>query len=60
MGLRIRLLYREHCLRPGGTLSGPTLTGPADRAMCMVVLAMDGPDAGPAVKLARLAGSARH
>jgi uncharacterized protein (TIGR00369 family) len=35
--------YREAFLRPGGTLSGPTLMTLADTAMYLLVLAMNGP-----------------
>ncbi|MBK9036416.1 MAG: PaaI family thioesterase [Myxococcales bacterium] len=35
--------YREAFLRPGGTLSGPTLMTLADTAMYFLVLAMSGP-----------------
>lgn len=35
--------YREAFLRPGGTLSGPTLMTLADTAMYFLVLAMIGP-----------------
>lgn len=39
---RIRLPYREEYLRPGGTLSGPTLMGLADFAVYVGVLSMIG------------------
>lgn len=35
--------YRDSFLRPGGTLSGPTLMTLADTAMYFLVLAMTGP-----------------
>ena len=38
-----RNIYRPSQLRPGGTLSGPTLMGMADAAMYAVVLASMGP-----------------
>jgi len=41
--VRIRLPYRETTLRPGGTISGPTLMGLADTAMYYLVLANLGP-----------------
>jgi uncharacterized protein (TIGR00369 family) len=39
----VRLPFHEDFLRPGGTLSGPTLMGLADRATYLLVLAMIGP-----------------
>ncbi len=41
--IRVRLPFHEDVLRPGGTLSGPTLMGLADRATYLLVLAMIGP-----------------
>lgn len=41
--VRLRLAYSERFLRPGGTLSGPTLMGLADQAAWFVVLAHHGP-----------------
>ena len=41
--LRLRLLYRELHLRPGGTISGPSLMTLADTAMYLLVLAHIGP-----------------
>jgi uncharacterized protein (TIGR00369 family) len=41
--IRVRLPYHAYHLRPGGTLSGPTLMGLADRATYLLVLAMIGP-----------------
>lgn len=41
--LRIRLLYRDLHLRPGGTISGPSLMTLADTAMYLLVLAHIGP-----------------
>jgi uncharacterized protein (TIGR00369 family) len=41
--IRVRLAYHDDYLRPGGTLSGPTLMGLADRATYLLVLAMIGP-----------------
>jgi uncharacterized protein (TIGR00369 family) len=41
--VRLRLPYRDAFLRPGGTLSGPTLMTLADTAMYFLVLAQVGP-----------------
>jgi uncharacterized protein (TIGR00369 family) len=41
--IRVRLPFHHDYLRPGGTLSGPTLMGLADRATYLLVLAMIGP-----------------
>ncbi|HYM00970.1 MAG TPA: PaaI family thioesterase [Blastocatellia bacterium] len=43
MRSRIRLLYDDNHLRPGGTISGPSLMMLADTAMYLAVLAMIGP-----------------
>src|SRR6266567_956569 len=40
---RIRQRFRESMLRPGGTISGPTLMALADFAMYVVVLSAFGP-----------------
>jgi uncharacterized protein (TIGR00369 family) len=40
---RVRLLYHDRHLRPGGTISGPALMTLADTAMYIAVLAMIGP-----------------
>lgn len=40
---RVRLRFREQNLRPGGTLSGPSMMALADQAMYAVVLAHIGP-----------------
>lgn len=40
---RVREPFREGMLRPGGTVSGPTLMGLADCAMYVVVLSAIGP-----------------
>ena len=40
---QIRMKYHPHHLRPGGTISGPTLMMLADTAMYLVLLAMIGP-----------------
>ncbi|MFP5262700.1 MAG: PaaI family thioesterase [Blastocatellia bacterium] len=40
---RLRLLYHDRHLRPGGTISGPSLMTLADTAMYVAVLAMIGP-----------------
>lgn len=36
---RVRLVYKDEYLRPGGTVSGPTLMALADTAMYFLVLA---------------------
>ncbi len=41
--VRLRLNYDSRHLRPGGTISGPTLMTLADTAMYLAVLAMIGP-----------------
>jgi len=41
--IRLRLPFHEDQLRPGGTLSGPTLMALADRATYLMVLSMLGP-----------------
>lgn len=41
--VRLRLHYHSRQLRPGGTISGPTLMTLADTAMYLAVLAMIGP-----------------
>jgi uncharacterized protein (TIGR00369 family) len=40
---QVRLLYHDRHLRPGGTISGPSLMTLADTAMYVAVLAMIGP-----------------
>ena len=40
---RVRMHYHSGHLRPGGTISGPSLMSLADTAMYIVVLAMIGP-----------------
>jgi uncharacterized protein (TIGR00369 family) len=40
---RVRMLYHDSQLRPGGTISGPALMGLADTAMYVALLAMIGP-----------------
>ncbi len=42
-GCRIRQAYRESFIRPGGTISGPTMMALADFAMYVAVLASIGP-----------------
>jgi uncharacterized protein (TIGR00369 family) len=42
-GCRIRRRFSEKSLRPGGTISGPTLMGLTDFAMYVAVLASVGP-----------------
>ncbi|HEV2129543.1 MAG TPA: PaaI family thioesterase [Longimicrobiaceae bacterium] len=44
MFVRVRLRTGEQHLRPGDTISGPTLMTLADTAMLLVVLAMIGPE----------------
>jgi uncharacterized protein (TIGR00369 family) len=39
----VRQRYRDRMLRPGGTISGPTLMGLADCAMYIVLLSAIGP-----------------
>ncbi len=39
----LRQRYRDHMLRPGGTVSGPTLMALADCAMYVVLLSAIGP-----------------
>jgi uncharacterized protein (TIGR00369 family) len=41
--IQVRLLYHELQLRPGGTISGPTLMTLADTAMYSLLLSMIGP-----------------
>ena len=40
---QVRLLYHDRHLRPGGTISGPSLMTLADTSMYIAVLAMIGP-----------------
>jgi uncharacterized domain 1 len=40
---RLRMDYHERHLRPGGTLSGPSMMGLADLALYAVILAQIGP-----------------
>lgn len=42
-GCRIRLAYRSEFIRPGGTISGPTMMMLADLAMYVALLASIGP-----------------
>jgi uncharacterized protein (TIGR00369 family) len=42
-GARVRQAYRQAFIRPGGTVSGPTMMGLADFAMYVAVLAAIGP-----------------
>ena len=42
-GAQVRQAYREDFIRPGGTLSGPTMMALADYAMYVAVLASIGP-----------------
>ena len=42
---RVRMYFGEHLLRPGGTISGPSIFALADMAMYAAVLASIGPDA---------------
>lgn len=41
--VRVRMLHHSRHLRPGGTVSGPTMMTLADTAMYLAVLAMIGP-----------------
>jgi len=41
--IELHLRYREAYLRPGGTLSGPTLMGLADTAAYLLILSRIGP-----------------
>lgn len=43
MFARVRLTYDKRQLRPGGTISGPSLMGLADTAMYIALLGMIGP-----------------
>jgi len=43
MRARLRLLYRDDHLRPGGTISGPTIFALADVALYVAILAQLGP-----------------
>jgi uncharacterized protein (TIGR00369 family) len=45
MRLRVRMPVDDSHLRPGGTVSGPSMFGLADVAMYLAVLAMIGPEA---------------
>ena len=45
MTARVRLDVNDRHLRPGGTISGPTMFGLADVSMYVAVLAMIGPEA---------------
>jgi len=45
MRIRVRLVTTEKHLRPGGTVSGPSMFALADVAVYMAVLAMIGPQA---------------
>jgi uncharacterized protein (TIGR00369 family) len=42
-GCRVRQAFHQRSLRPGGTISGPTMMGLADFAMYVAVLAAIGP-----------------
>lgn len=42
-GAKVRQAYREDFIRPGGTISGPTMMALADFAMYVAVLAAIGP-----------------
>lgn len=44
-GVRVRLIVNEGHLRPGGTVSGPTMFALADVAMYLGVLSRIGPEA---------------
>lgn len=45
MGIRVRMPVGERHLRPGGTVSGPSMFALADVAVYLAVLAMIGPKA---------------
>jgi uncharacterized protein (TIGR00369 family) len=45
MVARVRMVYHERHLRPGGTISGPAMMSLADTAMWVVLVAMIGPAA---------------
>ncbi|MFY0680000.1 MAG: PaaI family thioesterase [Thalassovita sp.] len=45
MALRVRMLISDHHLRPGGTISGPTMFSLADCGIYLNILAMIGPEA---------------
>lgn len=45
MAIRVRLLVRDKHLRPGGTVSGPSIFALADIGTYLAVLAMIGPQA---------------
>ncbi|GGE26940.1 thioesterase [Primorskyibacter flagellatus] len=45
MGIRVRLKVEERHLRPGGTVSGPTMFSLADVSVYLAILAMIGPQA---------------
>src|ERR1044072_8274961 len=42
-GCRVRRAFSERSLRPGGTISGPTMMGLTDFAMYVAILASVGP-----------------
>jgi uncharacterized protein (TIGR00369 family) len=43
LGSRVRRAFSERSLRPGGTISGPTMMGLADFAIYVAILASIGP-----------------
>src|ERR1700743_3685911 len=43
LGCRVRRKFRESSLRPGGTISGPTMMALTDFSMCVAILASIGP-----------------
>jgi uncharacterized protein (TIGR00369 family) len=43
MGARVRMAYHERHIRPGGTLSGPSMMALADLALYAAILAQIGP-----------------
>jgi uncharacterized protein (TIGR00369 family) len=45
MGIRVRLRVTERNLRPGGTVSGPSMFALADVSVYLAILAMIGPEA---------------
>lgn len=45
LGSRVRRTFSEKSLRPGGTISGPTMMGLADFAIYVTILGTIGPEA---------------
>ena len=59
-GCRVRKKFDANSLRPGGTISGPTMMGLADFAMYVAVLAAIGPVALAVTILTSDAGAPGH